>query len=176
MDSRRNNDERGSINERIKNLNRRIRRANNKRNKDRLIQERERLKLGESNEWDPRELHGAFGGAYRRYRIDGVERMDVETFFNRTRNYIKNLIIKETKGTAARTQAITWIRFTRDEPSGCCTYSKFAYSEEKCKNSIDNCSHYRGQDCVSKFCEHMISEAKRLYKSILQKAMTPLTN
>ena len=41
--------------------------------------------------------------------------MDVETFFNRTRNYIKNLIIKETKGRAARNQAITWIRFTRDD-------------------------------------------------------------
>ena len=105
MDSRRNDEERGSINGRIKNLNRRIRRAKNKRNKDRLIQERESL----------RELHGAFGSAYRRYRIDGVERMDVETFFNRTRNYIKNLIIKETKGRAARTQAITWIRFTRDD-------------------------------------------------------------
>ena len=72
MDSRRNNNERGSINERIKNLNKRIRREKNKRNKDRLIQERERLKSGESNEWGPRELHGAFGGAYRRYRINGV--------------------------------------------------------------------------------------------------------
>ena len=62
------------------------------------------------------------------------------------------------------------------KPSGWCTYSKFAYSEEKCKNSTDNCSHYRGEDCVSKFCEHIISEAKRLYKSIPQKAVTPLTN
>ena len=114
MDSR-TNSKRGSINERIKNLNRRIRRAKNKRNKDRLIRERERLKSGESNEWGLRELHGAFGGAYRRHRIDGVERMDFETFFNRTRNYIKNLIIKETKGRAAGTPAITWIRFTRDD-------------------------------------------------------------
>ena len=118
MDSR-TNSKRGSINERIKNLNKRIRRAKNKRNKEKLIQERERLKSGESNEWGPRELHGAFGGAYRRYRINEVERkghvLDVEMFFNRTRNYIKNLIIKETKGRAARTQAITWIRFTRDD-------------------------------------------------------------
>ena len=68
MDSRRNNDQRGSINERIKNLNRRIRRAKNKRNKDRLIQERERLKSSESNEWSLRELHGALGGAYRRWK------------------------------------------------------------------------------------------------------------
>ena len=114
MDSR-TNSERGSINERIKNLNWRIRTAKNKRNKDRLIQERERLKSSESNEWGPRELHGAFFGVYRRYRIDVVERMDVETFFNRNRNYIKNLIIKETKDRAARTQAITLIRFTRDD-------------------------------------------------------------
>ena len=54
MDSRRNNDQRGSINERKNDLNKRIRRAKNKRNKDRLIQERERLKSGESNEWGPR--------------------------------------------------------------------------------------------------------------------------
>ena len=73
------------------------------------------MKSGESSEWGLRELHGAFGGAYRRYRIDGVKRMDVEMFFNRTRNYIKNLRIKETKGRAAITQAITWTRFTRDD-------------------------------------------------------------
>ena len=60
------------------------------------------------------------------------------------------------------------------KPSGWCTYPKFAYIEDI--NNIDNCSQYRGEDCVSKFCEHIISEAKRLYKSAPQKAMTPLTN
>ena len=60
------------------------------------------------------------------------------------------------------------------KPSGWCTYSKFAYSKE-IGSSIDNCSQYRGEDCVSKFCEHIISEARRLYRSAPQKAMTPLT-
>ena len=260
-----------------------------------------------------RELHGAFGGAYRRYRIDGVERkghvLDVETFFNRTRNYIKNLIIKEIKGRAARTQAITWIRFTRDDvetvdlafnsrmttvynlndkneivtamiehmaqqienpalrnskfvfdrilhmdidfhrlnltrgssyiplpdwllkkkaiinprnsdmecfkwaiiaamkweevgnnpervsklkiyeeefdwsgsefpvrinvhtPSGWYMYSKIAYG-----SGVDGFSQHGGRDCVSKFCKHIISEAKRLYNSTPRKPMDPLTN
>ena len=53
---------------------------------------------------------------------------------------------------------------------GWCAYSKFVYGKDK-----DNCSRYRGEDCVSKFCEHIISEAKRLYESTPQKAMTPLT-
>ena len=39
---------------------------------------REALKL-ELN-WGPRQLEGAFGGAYRRYRTDGIEGMDVATF------------------------------------------------------------------------------------------------
>ena len=40
-------------------------------------------------------------------------------------------------------------------PSGWCVYSKFAYG--KVTNPI---SQYRGLDCVEKFCEHIISEAK----------------
>ena len=40
-------------------------------------------------------------------------------------------------------------------PSGWCVYSKFAYGE------VTNlCTQYRGSDCVKKFCEHIISEAK----------------
>ena len=55
-------------------------------------------------------------------------------------------------------------------PSGWCIYSKFAYGE------VSNpCSQYRGSDCVEKFCEHVISEAKRLYRSFPEKPMAPLT-
>ena len=36
-------------------------------------------------------------------------------------------------------------------------------------------TQYRGPDCVSKFCAHIISEAKRLYSSFPEKPMAPLT-
>ena len=45
-------------------------------------------------------------------------------------------------------------------PSGWCLNSKFAYGD------LDNpTTQYRGPHCVEKFCEHIISEAKRLYSS-----------
>ena len=55
-------------------------------------------------------------------------------------------------------------------PSGWCVYSKFAYGEVR-----NSCSQYRGLNCVEKFCEHVISEAKILYRSFPEKPMTPLT-
>ena len=55
-------------------------------------------------------------------------------------------------------------------PSGWCVYSKFAYG--KVTNPL---SQYRGPDCVSKFCKHIISEAKRLYNSFPERPITPLT-
>ena len=53
------------IEAKIAELNKKIRRAKNRRNKGRLIAKREALKL-ELN-WRPRQLEGAFGGAYQRY-------------------------------------------------------------------------------------------------------------
>ena len=45
-------------------------------------------------------------------------------------------------------------------PSGWCLHSKFAYGD------LDEpTTQYRGSDCVERFCEHIISEAKRLYSS-----------
>ena len=55
-------------------------------------------------------------------------------------------------------------------PSGWCTYSKFAYGKFE-----DPLTLYRGKDCVSKFCDHVIEEARRLYKSFLEVLMNPLT-
>ena len=55
--------------------------------------------------------------------------------------------------------------------SGWCTYSKFAYGQ-----GLNDVSQYRDEDCVSKFCKHVISEAKRLYESAPQKPMKPLSN
>ena len=56
-------------------------------------------------------------------------------------------------------------------PSGWCIYSKFAYGL-----GVDRFSQYRGRSCVSKFCKHIISEAKRLHNSTPGKPMDPLTN
>ena len=81
------------IEAKIAELNKKIRRAKNKKNKECLIAKREALKTEtlnarfvESN-WNPefRLINGAFDGAYRRYRIDGRPIMDVETFFDRIR-------------------------------------------------------------------------------------------
>ena len=55
-------------------------------------------------------------------------------------------------------------------PSGWCVYSKFAYG--KVTNPL---TQYRGPDCIKKFCEHIISEATRLYNSFPEKPMAPLT-
>ena len=41
------------------------------------------------------------------------------------------------------------------QPSGWCMYSKFAYGK-----LINPLKQYRGRDCVSKFCETIMAEAK----------------
>ena len=105
------------IENKIAELNKKIRRAKNMKNKERLIAKRNSLKIELS--WWPKELEGAFGGAYRRYRIDGIEGkghiLDVETFFARTRKFLIDLLNKETMNRAVRSQATTWIRFVRDD-------------------------------------------------------------
>ena len=112
-----NNNSKRSSSKRIENmiaeLNKKIRRAKNKKNKERLIAKRNSLKIELS--WGPKKLEGAFGGAYRRYRIDRIEGMDVETYFARTRKFLIDLLNKETTNRAVRSQATTWIRFVRDE-------------------------------------------------------------
>ena len=55
-------------------------------------------------------------------------------------------------------------------PSGWYVQSEFAYG--KVKNPL---ALYRGKDCVKKFCNHVIGEAHRLYKSFPEKPMEPLT-
>ena len=87
------------IENKIAELNKKIRKAKNKKNKERLIAKRNSLKIELS--CGPKELEGTFGGAYRCYRIDGIEG--------------KGLLNKETTNRAVRSQATTWIRFVRDE-------------------------------------------------------------
>ena len=56
-------------------------------------------------------------------------------------------------------------------PSGWCIRSNFAYNRK-----VENPSKlYRGEDCVKKFCDHVIGEARRLYQSFPEVHMTPLT-
>ena len=105
---RKNNNSDKRIENKIAELNKKIRRAKNKKNKERLIAKRNSLRLG------PKELEGAFGGAYRRYRIHGIEGTDVDTNFARTRKFLIDLLNKETTNRAVRSQATILIRFMRD--------------------------------------------------------------
>ena len=113
-----NNNSKRSSSKRIENkiaeLNKKIRRAKNKKNKGRLIAKRNSLKI--ELIWGPKGLEGAFGGAYRLYRIDGIEEkghvLDVDTYFARTRKFLIDLLDKETMNRPVRSQAT---RFVRDE-------------------------------------------------------------
>ena len=64
----------------------------------------------------PIELEQALNGAYRSYRVNGRPKMDVDTFFNRIRKGLIELIKREVKTrTSARIQTTAWITFVRDE-------------------------------------------------------------
>ena len=100
------------IEAKIAEINKKIRRAKNRRNKERLMAKQEALKA-ELN-WGPRQLEGAFDGAYRHYRIDGIKGMDVDTFFARTKRFLIDLLSRETMGRAVHSQATTWIMLVKD--------------------------------------------------------------
>ena len=96
----------------IAELNKKIRRAKNTWSKQCLIAKRETLHAEVS--WGPHRLEGAFGGTYRRHRIDGLPGMDPETFLNRVRRLIIDLMTKESRTRAIHSQATIWIRFRKD--------------------------------------------------------------
>ena len=77
-----------------------------------LIAKREALHA-ELN-WGPRLLEGAFSGAYRRYRIDGMPGMDLDIFLNRIRKFLIETLKRESRTGAVRAQTMTWIRFKKD--------------------------------------------------------------
>ena len=56
-----------------------------------LIAKRDAVK-SQSVDLTPKLVEGAFGGAYSRYRIDGIEGMDLPTFFSKSRDSILNLL------------------------------------------------------------------------------------
>ena len=100
------------IEAKIDELNKKIRRAKNRRNKEHLIAKRNSLRLDLN--WGPRLLEGAFSNAYRRYRIDGIPSMDPDTFLNRIGRFLIDLLEKELRTGAVRSQTTTWIRFRKD--------------------------------------------------------------
>ena len=55
----------------------------------------------------PRHREGAFSGAYRCYRIDGLPRMDSDTFFTRVRWALVELLMRESRTGAVCSQATT---------------------------------------------------------------------
>ena len=62
-------------------------------------------RIKEPKPFKPIELEQAFRGAYRSYRINGKPKMDVDTFFNRIRKELIELIKRELKTrTSARIQ------------------------------------------------------------------------
>ena len=62
-----------------------------------------------------KEREQAFGGAYRSYRVEGVPKMDPETFFRRIREGLIEAIKRELGSrNSARVQATTWIGFIKD--------------------------------------------------------------
>ena len=93
-----NNNSNEQIVNKIAELNKKIRRVKNKKNKEHLIAKRDSLKIELS--WGPKELEDVFGGVYRRYRVDGIEErgqvMDVDTFFARTKKFLVDLLSKGT--------------------------------------------------------------------------------
>ena len=101
------------IEAKIAEINKKIRRAKKNRIISALITKREALKA-ELN-WGPRLLEGAFGGAYERYRIDGMPGMDLDTFLNRIRRFLIDLLKRESRTGAVRAQTTTWIRFRKDD-------------------------------------------------------------
>ena len=93
-------------------MNKKISRMKKNRIRSALIANREALKA-ELN-WEPRLLEGAFGGAYRRYIIDGMHDTDLDTFLNRIRRFLIDLLKRESRTGAVRAQTTTWIRLKKD--------------------------------------------------------------
>ena len=99
------------IEKKIAEINKKIRRAKQKKTREALIAKREALKAELNWNPGPRLLEGAFSRAYRRYRIDGGPRMDLD----RIRRSLIELLKRELRTGAVRAQKTTWIRFRKDD-------------------------------------------------------------
>ena len=75
--------------------------------------------IKEPKPFKPIEFEQAFRGFYRSYRVNEKPEMDVDTFFNRIRKELIELIKRELKTrTSARIQTTAWIKFVRDDEEG----------------------------------------------------------
>ena len=103
------------IEAKIAEMNKKIRRVKKNKIRPALIAKRDKLKeeLDFKSNWGPIQLQRAFNNAYRSYRIAGYRGIDPNTFFARIRKMLVDLIKKETIREAVRTQATTWIRFSK---------------------------------------------------------------
>ena len=101
------------VRKKLEELNRKIRRAKGK-SKRNIMLKREALKL-QLIDASPKLIDGAFGGNYSKYRIEGIEGMDVSTFLSKIRASIGNVLRKETSQRAIRCQTTTWIRFEKGD-------------------------------------------------------------
>ena len=103
------------IEAKITEINKKIRRAKKNKIRSALIAKREKLReeLDFESNWGPVQFQRAFNNAYRSYRIAGYQGIDPGTFFAKVRKMIVDLIRKEAIREAVRTQATTWIRFSK---------------------------------------------------------------
>ena len=101
------------IKKKIDELNRKIRRAKGKM-KCNLITKIDALKSQLIN-LTPRLIERALRGSYSRYRIDGVEGMDLDTHFSKTRGVTLDILRRESTRGAVRSQTTTWIRFIKED-------------------------------------------------------------
>ena len=107
------------IKKKIEAINRKIRRAkggnkSGNKAKNRLIAKREELKL-QLIDTTPKLIEGAFGGNYSKYRINGIEGMDLQTFSSKIRSSISSVLRKETSKRSIRAQTTTWIRYIKED-------------------------------------------------------------
>ena len=107
------------IKKKIEDINRKIRRVkggnkSNNKAKNRLIAKREALKL-QLSDTTPKLIEGAFSGNYSKYRINGIEGMDLPTYFSKIRTSISNVLRKETSKRVIRAQTTTWIRYIKED-------------------------------------------------------------
>ena len=73
----------------------------------------------EPEPFKPIEHEQAFRGSYRSYTVNGRPKIDDDTFFNRIRKGLIELIKRELKTPkSARIQTTAWIRFVRDDEEG----------------------------------------------------------
>ena len=112
--------------------------------------------IKEPKPFKPIELEQAFRGAHRSYRINGRPKIDVDTFFDRIRKRLIELIEQELKTrTSASIQTTAWIRFIRDGPP---RGPGEAHDEELAFNSLMT-TVYRGSE-TDQIVDGMIDNMK----------------